>query len=66
MIEPQHIAIIGTSMNLPGHINSLEEMHQNLLSKKDSITSVPSERWNAEYYYNEDRFQAAKIGRAHV
>lgn len=61
MIEPQHIAIIGTSMNFPGHINSLEEMHQNLLSKKDSITNVPSERWNAEYYYNEDRFQAAKI-----
>ena len=46
------IAIIGTSMEFPGDIRSLSDLHDRLLSRTDAIRSVPHERWDADDYFD--------------
>ncbi|MDQ0059016.1 acyl transferase domain-containing protein [Paenibacillus harenae] len=51
------IAIIGISGRYPG-ANSMEEFWDNLKHGRDSVTEIPSDRWNVEQYFNPDKNQA--------
>jgi polyketide synthase PksN len=53
------IAIIGISGKYP-QANNLEEFWENLKNGKDSITEIPSERWDNTTYFNPNRNQAGK------
>ncbi len=54
-INPKNdaVAIVGMTCRFPG-ANSIEAFWDNLKSGKDSITEVPSQRWNIEAYYSEE------------
>lgn len=45
------IAIVGTSVRLPGGCNGVSDFWQVLIDGKDLITEVSSERWNPDAYY---------------
>ncbi len=49
----EDIAVIGISGRFPGAEN-VEEFWRNLEQEKDSIITVPKERWNAEEFYDPD------------
>ena len=53
----QDIAIIGLSGRYP-EANNIEAYWQNLKTGKDCVKEVPSERWNWQDYYSEDRTKA--------
>ena len=53
------IAIIGLAGRYP-QAGSLEEFWANLSQGKDSITEIPSERWDHKLYYDEDRNKPGK------
>ncbi len=46
------VAVIGMACRLPGGINSPERLWEALLRGEDLITKVPSDRWDAEEYYD--------------
>ncbi|MEP5731698.1 MAG: SDR family NAD(P)-dependent oxidoreductase [Sulfitobacter sp.] len=48
------VAIIGMSCTLPGGNTSPETFFEFLLKKKCGIVEVPSDRWNAEAFYDPD------------
>lgn len=50
------IAIIGVAGRYP-QARNVDEFWDNLKVGKDSITEIPSERWDLERYYSEDRDQ---------
>jgi len=54
----QNISIIGLSGRYP-EANNIEAYWQNLKKGKDCVKEIPSERWNWQDYYSEDRTQAA-------
>ncbi|MBW4505569.1 MAG: aminotransferase class III-fold pyridoxal phosphate-dependent enzyme [Scytonematopsis contorta HA4267-MV1] len=51
-IEP--IAIIGTGYRFPGGATNTETFWQILADGVDTITEIPSERWNVDEYYDPD------------
>ncbi len=51
VLEDEPIAIISMSCRFPGADN-LEEFWANLVNKVDSISEVPSERWNNDTYFS--------------
>ncbi|MDF2872972.1 MAG: mlnB, partial [Anaerocolumna sp.] len=51
--KEEDIAVIGISGRFPGAEN-VEEFWSNLEQEKDSIISIPTERWNSEEYYDSD------------
>ncbi|HWX64799.1 MAG TPA: SDR family NAD(P)-dependent oxidoreductase, partial [Rhodanobacter sp.] len=53
------IAIIGVAGRYP-QAGNLEQFWANLSQGKDSITEIPSERWDYKLYYDEDRNKAGK------
>ncbi|OBC13555.1 polyketide synthase [Mycobacterium sp. 852013-50091_SCH5140682] len=46
------VAVIGMACRLPGGIDSPEQMWQALLRGDDLVTTVPTDRWDAEEYYD--------------
>ncbi|MDQ0059024.1 SDR family NAD(P)-dependent oxidoreductase [Paenibacillus harenae] len=50
------IAIIGVAGRYP-QARNIDEFWGNLKAGKDSITEIPSERWDLERYYSEERDQ---------
>lgn len=58
--KPSDIAIIGMACMLPGAPN-LETYWQNILSKVNSVTEIPPDRWNSEAYFDEDPKSRDKI-----
>src|ERR1700748_2176611 len=48
------VAVIGMACRLPGGIDSPEELWEALLRGDDLVTEIPSERWDAEQYYDPD------------
>ncbi|HWX67121.1 MAG TPA: SDR family NAD(P)-dependent oxidoreductase, partial [Rhodanobacter sp.] len=53
------IAIIGMAGRYP-QASNLEQFWANLSQGKDSITEIPSERWDHSLYFDEDRSKAGK------
>ncbi|WP_250634474.1 SDR family NAD(P)-dependent oxidoreductase, partial [Pinirhizobacter soli] len=53
------IAIIGVAGRYP-QAGNLEQFWANLSQGKDSITEIPSERWDYKLYYDEDRNKPGK------
>lgn len=51
------IAIIGISGRYPG-ASSMEEFWENLKHGRDSVTEIPSDRWNMKQYFDPDKNQA--------
>lgn len=47
----EDIAIVGLSCRFPG-ADSAEQFWENLLEGRQSITEIPSSRWNADDYYS--------------
>ncbi|MER7013149.1 SDR family NAD(P)-dependent oxidoreductase [Saccharopolyspora sp. NPDC000359] len=48
------IAIIGVAGRYPGAAD-LDQLWENLLAGRDSVTEVPAERWSLEGFYDPDR-----------
>ncbi|MDG5481777.1 sulfolipid-1 biosynthesis phthioceranic/hydroxyphthioceranic acid synthase [Mycolicibacterium gadium] len=46
------VAVIGVGFRLPGGITSPEQLWDALLRGEDFITEIPSERWDADDYYD--------------
>ncbi|WP_234859253.1 type I polyketide synthase [Aquimarina aquimarini] len=46
------IAIVGTSCRLPGKIVDLDSLHTILKNKTDTISDIPSNRWDIDRYYS--------------
>ncbi|HVI53489.1 MAG TPA: SDR family NAD(P)-dependent oxidoreductase, partial [Luteibacter sp.] len=57
--DPGDVAIIGVAGRYP-QARNLEEFWANLSQGKDSITEIPSERWDYRLYYDEDRAKPGK------
>jgi len=57
-LEP--IAIVGVGCWLPGGIFSVEALLEALREGRDLITDIPSERWNADAFYDPDPLTPAK------
>lgn len=50
----EDVAIIGMSCRFPG-ANNVEEFWQNLLDGVDSVGEIPTDRWDIDRFYSEDR-----------
>jgi acyl transferase domain-containing protein/surfactin synthase thioesterase subunit len=61
----ESIAIIGMSCRFPKS-SSLNEFWELLKNGKDTITEIPSERWNAEKYYDSDPTVERKTNQRHA
>jgi len=46
------VAVIGMGCRLPGGVSSPEQLWDALLRGEDFITEIPSERWDADDYYD--------------
>jgi polyketide synthase 5 len=46
------VAVIGMACRLPGGINSPEQLWEALLRGDDLVTEIPSDRWDADEYYD--------------
>ncbi|WP_347807235.1 SDR family NAD(P)-dependent oxidoreductase [Pseudomonas sp. CAU 1711] len=57
---PADIAIIGMGAILPG-ANTTREYWQNILTKVDAITEIPSHRWDWRLYFDDNRHAPDKI-----
>lgn len=49
------IAVIGMACRLPGGIDSPDRLWQALLDGQDLVTEIPSDRWDADEYYDPDK-----------
>ena len=53
-VKREDIAIIGLSCRFPG-AHDANEFWQNLLSGVDSVCDIPTDRWDIDRFYSEDR-----------
>ncbi|MEJ8302799.1 SDR family NAD(P)-dependent oxidoreductase, partial [Saccharibacillus sacchari] len=58
-VDKQKVAVISMSCRFPGS-ESIEQYWDNLREAKDSITEVPSDRWDVESYFDTDKSKAGK------
>ncbi len=54
------IAIIGTGVRLANNITSTKKLFELLISNKDVISKIPTDRFNVDEIYNEDASVAGK------
>jgi polyketide synthase PksL len=59
--DRQEIAIVGLAGRYP-QAENLQEFWKNLQNGRDSITEIPSERWDHTLYYDPDR---SKLGKSY-
>jgi len=55
------IAVIGLGCRFPGSSNTATQYFDNLLGCKDCITSTPKNRWNLDFYQDDDKSTAGKL-----
>lgn len=53
-LEKMDIAIVGIGCRFPGQVNNKNDLWDLLLEKRDGISKVPADRWNAEAYYSKE------------
>lgn len=51
--QAEPVAIVGMSGVFP-RSKDIEELWENIISKKELVTEIPKERWNVEKYYSEN------------
>ncbi|CAF1483392.1 unnamed protein product, partial [Adineta ricciae] len=44
------LAVVGIACRFPGGSNSTDEFWLNLINKRDCVRPIPSDRWNADYF----------------
>ena len=54
------IAVVGMACMFP-QANSLREYWENIVNRVDAVEVVPADRWNADDYFDEDRFAEDKV-----
>jgi phthiocerol/phenolphthiocerol synthesis type-I polyketide synthase B len=59
--DTEPIAVVGMGCRFPGGVNNPDEYWQLLQEGRSGIVRVPSERWDADAYYNEDHTLAGTI-----
>ncbi|MEZ5007184.1 MAG: beta-ketoacyl synthase N-terminal-like domain-containing protein [Chitinophagales bacterium] len=59
------IAIIGMGCRMPGDVHSPEDLWNLLVNKKDTITEIPKDRWDADSIYDEDPLTPGKTNAKH-
>ncbi|HEY9800293.1 MAG TPA: type I polyketide synthase [Leptolyngbyaceae cyanobacterium] len=59
--KQEPIAIVGVGCRFPGAANDLESFWQILRDGVDTITDIPSDRWNIDDYYDSDPDTPGKI-----
>jgi acyl transferase domain-containing protein/SAM-dependent methyltransferase len=52
--SPQPIAIVGIGCRFPGGVTDAESYWELLAEGRDAISEVPSDRWDADAFYDED------------
>ncbi len=55
------LAIIGMGCRFPGEVNSPRELWNLLISKKNAIQTIPSDRWDVESFFAAEFRRAGKI-----
>ena len=58
--KPVDIAIVGIA-SLLSKANTTQDYWENILTKVDAITEIPSHRWDWRLYYDEDRYAKDKV-----
>lgn len=58
--QNEPIAVVGMSCRFPGDSNSPEAFWDLLQQGKDAVVKVPSERWDADAYYDADPYAPGK------
>ena len=48
------VAVIGMACRLPGGVHSPEQLWEALLRGEDYVTKVPSDRWDADEFYDSE------------
>jgi acyl transferase domain-containing protein len=59
------IAIVGMGCRMPGNVNSPEDLWKILIDKKDTITEIPKDRWDADAIYDKDPLVPGKSNSKH-
>ncbi|MEM9511321.1 MAG: beta-ketoacyl synthase N-terminal-like domain-containing protein, partial [Cyanobacteria bacterium P01_E01_bin.48] len=59
--KTEPIAIIGMSCRFPGEANDPQSFWQLLQNGKDTVGSIPGDRWNVDEYYDPDPNTPGKI-----
>ena len=57
---PSAVAIVGMASIVPG-ASDLESFWENILSKVDAVTEVPTDRWDPADYFNSDKAARDKV-----
>lgn len=57
----QNVAVIGIGCRFPGSSNSPIEFFANLKDKKDCVQPTPKQRWNSNWYHDNDKTRAGKL-----
>jgi len=61
MVASVPIAIVGVGCRFPGGASSPQEFWKNLVNGVDAIVDVPSDRWDANRFYDPDPQAAGKL-----
>lgn len=59
-LNDDDIAIIGISGRYP-MADTLEQLRENLQNGRDCITEIPSERWNTDFWFDENKNNKSKL-----
>lgn len=59
--KKQPIAIIGMACRLPGDINDLTSLNQQLSQGINGVTEVPASRWDSNVYFSDDKQAPGKM-----
>jgi acyl transferase domain-containing protein len=59
------IAIVGMGCRMPGNVNAPEDLWKILVDKKDTVTEIPKDRWNADAIYDKDPLAPGKTNTKH-
>ncbi|MCA9972912.1 MAG: hypothetical protein KC425_21995, partial [Anaerolineales bacterium] len=54
------IAILGFGCRFPGSANTPDEFWQLLANRRDTITEVPPDRWDADTYFDAAEYQQTR------
>jgi acyl transferase domain-containing protein/acyl carrier protein len=53
-VQQEAIAVVGIGCRFPGDVNSPEDFWSALERGGDLVAAIPSDRWDADYYYDPD------------
>ena len=60
-LQQDSIAVVGIGCRFPGDVNSPDDFWSALERGEDLVTAIPSDRWDADYYYDPDPSAPGKI-----